>query len=239
MEAAGARTATRMAIPRSKRYRGRREGDRKKTYSLDEASASSRPPPTKFDQTVTLSFRLGVDPASPTDVRAPAAAARLRENVRVLVFAQGVPPRAARRASSSASTMIKKCQEASRFRRRHRHPGALAFLRHADLRLGIMRGPRASCRTAKRRQGSPGGMATSNRSFLHFLSCPKRNSARPRGGGRARLARRRDADVSRSRAQRAVPRTHLSDWRDAETGRQSDVLVDLSREPLRAPLVQE
>ena len=47
-----------------KRYRAAAEQvDRKKTYSLTEAVATLKKfPPTKFDQTVTVSFRLGVDP---------------------------------------------------------------------------------------------------------------------------------------------------------------------------------
>src|SRR5204863_8986329 len=49
---------------RSKRYRAAIElVDRNKAYNLNEAvSALKKLPPTKFDQTVTVSFRLGVDP---------------------------------------------------------------------------------------------------------------------------------------------------------------------------------
>src|SRR5438552_16527740 len=49
---------------RSKRYRASAEQmDRKKAYSLNEAVATLKKfQPTKFDQTVTVSFRLGVDP---------------------------------------------------------------------------------------------------------------------------------------------------------------------------------
>src|SRR5438094_434650 len=52
-----------MATNRSKRYRAAAEKvDAKKTYSLDEAvSVLKSLPPTKFDQTVTLSFRRGVE----------------------------------------------------------------------------------------------------------------------------------------------------------------------------------
>ena len=49
---------------RSKRYRAAAEQvDRSKTYSFSDAvSVLKKLPPTKFDQTVTMSFRLGVDP---------------------------------------------------------------------------------------------------------------------------------------------------------------------------------
>src|SRR6059036_2840541 len=53
-----------MQQKRSKRYRAAAEQvDRKKAYSLNDAVATLKKfPPTKFDQTVTVSFRLGVDP---------------------------------------------------------------------------------------------------------------------------------------------------------------------------------
>ncbi|MGB8803910.1 MAG: 50S ribosomal protein L1, partial [Chthoniobacterales bacterium] len=53
-----------MQQDRSKRYRASAEQvDRKKTYSLNDAVATLKKfQPTKFDQTVTVSFRLGVDP---------------------------------------------------------------------------------------------------------------------------------------------------------------------------------
>ncbi len=53
-----------MAINRSKRYRAAAEQlDRSKSYSLNDAVATLKKfPPTKFDQTVTVSIRLGVDP---------------------------------------------------------------------------------------------------------------------------------------------------------------------------------
>src|SRR5207237_464044 len=53
---------------RSKRYRAAAEQvDRNKAYNLNEAvSALKKMPPTKFDQTVTVSFRLGVDPKTGT-----------------------------------------------------------------------------------------------------------------------------------------------------------------------------
>src|SRR5690606_17607243 len=50
-----------MAQYRSKRYRAAAEKrDAKKTYQLEEAVAALKSmPATKFDQTITLSFRLG------------------------------------------------------------------------------------------------------------------------------------------------------------------------------------
>src|SRR5690349_8904755 len=53
-----------MATNRSKRYRAAAEQvDRSKPYPLNEAVATLKKfPPTKFDQTVTVSIRLGVDP---------------------------------------------------------------------------------------------------------------------------------------------------------------------------------
>ena len=53
-----------MAQYRSKRYRAAdTKRDRSKTYPLAEAVATLKAmPATKFDQTVTLAFRLGVDP---------------------------------------------------------------------------------------------------------------------------------------------------------------------------------
>ena len=53
-----------MQQKRSKRYRAAAEQvDRKRAYSLTDAVAMLKKfPPTKFDQTVTVSFRLGVDP---------------------------------------------------------------------------------------------------------------------------------------------------------------------------------
>src|ERR1051326_4229281 len=53
-----------MQTNRSKRYRAAAQQlDRTKNYSLADSVATLKKfPPTKFDQTVTLSFRLGVDP---------------------------------------------------------------------------------------------------------------------------------------------------------------------------------
>ena len=89
-----------MATNRSKRYRAAAEKvDSKKSYPLNEAiSLLKSLPAAKFDQTVTLSFRLGVDPRqSDQMVRGtcplPHGSGKV---VRVLVFATGAAATAAR-----------------------------------------------------------------------------------------------------------------------------------------------
>src|SRR5207247_11035459 len=78
---------------RSKRYRAAAEQvDRRKTYNLNEAvSTLKKLPPTKFDQTVTVSFRLGVDPKqSDQMVRGTCPLPHgSGKQVRDLVFAEG------------------------------------------------------------------------------------------------------------------------------------------------------
>ena len=126
-----ARTATIMATTRSKRYRAAAEKvDAKKAYSLSEAVGILKGlPPTKFDQTVTLSFRLGVDPRqSDQMVRGTCPLPHgSGKNVRVLVFAQGNSATAAREAGRRVRRVRGPHQEVPGrlpgFRRRHRHPG--------------------------------------------------------------------------------------------------------------------
>src|SRR5437773_9587858 len=78
---------------RSKRYRASAEEvDRKKAYSLNDAVATLKKfQPTKFDQTVTVSLRLGVDPKqSDQMVRGTCPLPHgSGKKVRVLVFAEG------------------------------------------------------------------------------------------------------------------------------------------------------
>jgi large subunit ribosomal protein L1 len=103
---------------RSKRYRSCAElVDPAKTYSLAEAvDALKKLPPTRFDQTITLSFRLGVDPRqSDQMVRGVCPLPHgSGKKVRVLVFAKG---RAAEDATEAGAEyvgledMIRKCQE--------------------------------------------------------------------------------------------------------------------------------
>ena len=88
-----------MAKYRSKRYRTAAEKVTDKAFSLAEAIGLLKTlPPTKFDQTVTLSFRLGVDPKqSDQMVRGTCPLPNgSGKKVRVLVFAQGAAAEAAR-----------------------------------------------------------------------------------------------------------------------------------------------
>src|SRR5687767_6134814 len=93
-----------MQKKRSKRYRASAEKvDVKKSYPLTEAITllKSLPAP-KFDQTVTLSFRLGVDPRqSDQMVRGTTPLPHgSGKTVRVLVFAEGQAAAAAREAGA-------------------------------------------------------------------------------------------------------------------------------------------
>ena len=116
---------------RSKRYRSCVDlVDPHKTYSLEEAvEALKKLPPTKFDQTVTLSFRLGVDPRqSDQMVRGTCPLPNgSGKRVRVLVFAQGQAAEAAKEAGAEYvgfEDLIKKCQEGfPGFRCRDRNAG--------------------------------------------------------------------------------------------------------------------
>src|SRR5439155_15956468 len=103
---------------RSKRYRAAAEKvDAKRAYPLEEAIGVLKSlPPTKFDQTVTLSFRLGVDPKqSDQMVRGTCPLPNgSGKTVRVLVFAQGAAAQAARDAGAEYvgyEDLVKKCQE--------------------------------------------------------------------------------------------------------------------------------
>jgi large subunit ribosomal protein L1 len=98
------RTAKFMAINRSKRYRAAAElVDRSKSYNLSDAVAALKKfPPTKFDQTVTVSIRLGVDPKqSDQMVRGTCPLPHgSGKQVRVLVFAEGQSAKAAKEAGA-------------------------------------------------------------------------------------------------------------------------------------------
>src|SRR6201981_3280589 len=87
---------------RSKRYRAAaQQVDRAKAYTLvDAVSTLKKFPQTKFDQTVTVSFRLGVDPKqSDQMVRGTCPLPHgSGKKVRVLVFAQGQAAEAATEA---------------------------------------------------------------------------------------------------------------------------------------------
>ena len=101
-------------------------------------------PATKFDQTVTLSFRLGVDPKqSDQMVRGTCPLPHgSGKNVRVLVFATGPAAQAARDAGAEFvgfEDMVKKCQEGFQaFDVAVATPAAMAEVR----KLGKVLGPR-------------------------------------------------------------------------------------------------
>lgn len=116
-----------------------------KVHSLEEAITTLKKlPPTKFDQTVTLSFRLGVDPRqSDQMVRGtcplPHGSGKV---VRVLVFAQGQAAQAAREAGAEYvgfEDLIRKIQEGFQdFDVAVATPAAMSEVR----KLGKILGPR-------------------------------------------------------------------------------------------------
>src|SRR6187455_2896755 len=131
---------------RSKRYRAAADQvDRRKAYNLPEAvSTLKKLPATKFDQTVTVSFRLGVDPKqSDQMVRGTCPLPHgSGKQVRVLVFAQGAAAQAAKDAGAEHvgfEDMIKKCQEGFQdFDVAIATPAAMSEVR----KLGKVLGPR-------------------------------------------------------------------------------------------------
>src|SRR6266852_2500400 len=131
---------------RSKRYRVAAEQvDRSKAHSLPDAvSALKKMPATKFDQTVTVSIRLGVD-AKQSDqmVRGTCPLPHgSGKTVRVLVFAEGAAAKAALEAGAEFvgfKDMIQKCQEGFQdFDVAVATPAAMAEVR----KLGKVLGPR-------------------------------------------------------------------------------------------------
>src|SRR6187549_2137242 len=135
-----------MQHDRSKRYRAAAEKvDRNKAYNLNEAiSTLKKLPATKFDQTVTMSFRLGVDPKqSDQMVRGTCPLPHgSGKQVRVLVFAEGEAATAAKNAGAEYvgfMDMVKKCQEGFQdFDVAVATPAAMAEVR----KLGKVLGPR-------------------------------------------------------------------------------------------------
>ena len=134
-----------MAKYRSKRYRSAAEKVETRAYLLAEAIGLLKTlPPAKFDQTVTLSFRLGVDPKqSDQMVRGTCPLPHgSGKTVRVLVFAQGQAADAAREAGAEFvgfEDLIKKCQEGFQdFDVAIATPGAMSEVR----KLGKVLGPR-------------------------------------------------------------------------------------------------
>jgi len=135
-----------MHTNRSKRYRAAVEKvDGSKTYPLAEAvNLLKSLPATKFDQTVTLSFRLGVDPRqSDQMVRGTCPLPHgSGKTVRVLVFATGTAANAAKEAGAEYvgfEDLIKKCQEGFQdFDVAIATPAAMSEVR----KLGRVLGPR-------------------------------------------------------------------------------------------------
>jgi large subunit ribosomal protein L1 len=135
-----------MATHRSKRYRAALEQvDRSRTYNLPDAVATLKKfPGTKFDQTVTVSFRLGVDPKqSDQMVRGTCPLPHgSGKQVRVLVFAEGEAATAARNAGAEYvgfKDLIQKVQEGFQdFDVAVATPAAMAEVR----KLGKVLGPR-------------------------------------------------------------------------------------------------
>ena len=135
-----------MAQYRSKRYRAAAEKrDGNKVYHLAEAIAALKAMPApKFDQTVTLAFRLGVDPKqSDQMVRGTCPLPHgSGKNVRVLVFAEGQAADAARAAGAEFvgyKDMIDKCNGGfNDFDIAVATPAAMAEVR----KLGKVLGPR-------------------------------------------------------------------------------------------------
>jgi large subunit ribosomal protein L1 len=131
---------------RSKRYRASAEQvDRNKAYNLPEAVAALKKfSPAKFDQTVTMSFRLGVDPKqSDQMVRGTCPLPHgSGKKVRVLVFAEGEAATAAKNAGAEYvgfMDLVKKVQEGFQdFDVAVATPAAMAEVR----KLGKVLGPR-------------------------------------------------------------------------------------------------
>jgi large subunit ribosomal protein L1 len=135
-----------MSKKRSKRYRAAHElVEEGRKYSLSDAlGVLKKMPPTKFDQTVTVSMRLGVDPKqSDQMVRGTCPLPHgSGKNVRVLVFASGSAAAAAQAAGAEFvgfEDMIKKVQGGfSDFDVAIATPAAMVEVR----KLGKVLGPR-------------------------------------------------------------------------------------------------
>src|SRR4029078_10600419 len=135
-----------MQTNRSKRYRAAaQQVDRTKNYNLADSVATLKKfSPTKFDQTVTISFRLGFDPKqSDQMVRGTCPLPHgSGKQVRVLVFAEGEAAKAAKDAGAEFvgfKELIQKVQEGFQdFDVAVATPAAMAEVR----KLGKVLGPR-------------------------------------------------------------------------------------------------
>ncbi|MCH2061900.1 MAG: 50S ribosomal protein L1 [Verrucomicrobiales bacterium] len=135
-----------MAQKRSKRYRKAAEMiEEGKSYSLSDAVGLLKEfPPAKYDETVTVSIRLGVDPKQSDQMvrgTCPLPHGSGKE-VRVLVFAQGEAATAAKNAGAEYvgyEDMLKKVQDGFQdFDVAVATPEAMAEVR----KLGRFLGPR-------------------------------------------------------------------------------------------------
>ena len=135
-----------MAEKRSKRYRKAAEMiEEGKSYSLSDAVGILKKfPPAKYDETVTVSIRLGVDPKQSDQMvrgTCPLPHGSGKE-VRVLVFAQGEAANAAKKAGAEYvgyDDMLKKVQDGFQdFDVAVATPEAMAEVR----KLGRFLGPR-------------------------------------------------------------------------------------------------
>lgn len=135
-----------MAKKRSKRYRQAAEMiEEGKSYSLSDAiDILKKFPPAKFDETVTVSIRLGVDPKQSDQMvrgTCPLPHGSGKE-VRVMVFAQGEAANAAKNAGAEYvgyDDMLKKVQDGFQdFDVAVATPEAMAEVR----KLGRFLGPR-------------------------------------------------------------------------------------------------
>jgi large subunit ribosomal protein L1 len=107
-----------MATVVSKRYDAAAEKvDRAKAYTVDEAIATLKTmPAAKFDESVDLSFRLGVDPKHADQMVRGAVVLPngIGKSVRVAVFAKGEKEREAREAGADvigAEDLVQRVQE--------------------------------------------------------------------------------------------------------------------------------
>src|SRR5207247_8425289 len=133
-----------MQTHRRKRYRAEtQQVVRTKNYILaDSVSTLKKFAPTKFDQTVTVSFRLGVDPKqSDQMVRGTCPLPHgSGKKVRVLVFAEGEAAQAASEAGAEfvgMKDLIQKCQEGVQdFDIAIATPAAMAEVRKLGKELG-------------------------------------------------------------------------------------------------------
>ena len=106
----------------SKRYReARKKVEDGKRYAVAEAVALLKAlPPAKFDETVEVAMRLGVDPKQADQlVRGSASLPKgLGKEVRVIAFCVGDagarPPRPPARSTRAARNSSRRCREAGR-----------------------------------------------------------------------------------------------------------------------------